>query len=165
MIRLLFNAVHVATGYLLLPQVQHTFPKILNVCPSLSPILKDTIDDVSEAMKANGYPVIIQDTNNTGTICNQRRGHYGYTTLDNNRTDIYINNKLLNTPNTLYNVVLHEVLHSIGLDHSDKEGMMKYAITENWYGSPVNDERRLWLSIDDLQGLFHIKYVRGAFYS
>jgi predicted Zn-dependent protease len=139
-----------------------SYPKLLSLCPSLNPILKDTIDEVAEHMNLNGYPVIIQDKNNTGTVCNQHRGHYGYTTLDNNRTNIYINNKLLYLPNTLYNVLLHEVLHSIGLDHSDKEGMMKYAITENWYGSPVNDERKLWLSIDDLQGLYDIKYIQGA---
>ena len=164
MLRLLINAVFTA-GYVLLDQVGISYPKVLSMCPSLNPVLKDTIDEVVDHMNLNGYPVIIQDDNNTGTICNQHKGHYGYTTLDNNRTDIYINNKILYLPNTLYNVLLHEVLHSIGLDHSQEQGIMSYAITENWYGSPVNDERRLWLSIDDLQGLFHIKYVRGAFYS
>ena len=164
MIRLLFNVVFTA-GYVLLDKVVLSYPKVLSVCPSISPVLKDTIDEVVKHMNLNGYPVIIQDANNTGTICNQHRGHYGYTTLNNNRTDIYINNKLFNTPNTLYNVLLHEVLHSIGLDHSQEQGIMSYAITENWYGSPVNDNRFLWLSIDDLQGLYEIKYVRGAFYS
>jgi predicted Zn-dependent protease len=149
-------------GYVLLDKVGISYPKVLSMCPSLSPVLKDTIDEVAEHMNLNGYLVIIQEENSSGTICNQHRGHYGYTTLDNNRTDIYINNKILYLPNTLYNVLLHEVLHSIGLDHSQEQGIMSYAITENWYGSPVNDERRLWLSIDDLQGLYDIKYIQGA---
>ena len=161
MIRLLLHGVLTA-GYLLLGRVGLTYPKVLNVCSSLSPTLKDTIDEVSEHMSRNGYPVLIQEDNNTGTICNQPKGHYGYTTLDNNRTDIYINNKLLYLPNTLYNVLLHEILHSIGLAHSDKQGIMSYAISETWYGYPKEDERKLWLSIDDLQGLYDIKYVKGA---
>jgi hypothetical protein len=163
MLRFLLNAVLIS-GYVLLHQVHVSYPKVLSVCPALSPRLKDTIYEVADAMTLNGYPVLIQhQANASGVICNQPHGHYGYTTLDNNQTNIYINDKLLYLPNTLYNVLLHEVLHSIGLDHSDKPGMMSYAISETWYGFPKEDERKLWLSIDDLRGLYDIKYIQGAF--
>ena len=164
MLRFLLNAVLIS-GYVLLHQVHVSYPKVLSVCPALSPRLKDTIYEVADAMTLNGYPVLIQEANASGVICNEAKGHYGYTTLDNNRTNIYINNKLLHLPNTLYNVMLHEMLHSVGLDHSEKEGLMRYAITETWYGYPKEDERKLWLSIDDLQGLYDIKYIQGAFKS
>ena len=162
MIRFLFNNVLIS-WYVLLHQVHVSYPKVLSVCPALSPRLKDTIYEVADAMTLNGYPVLIQEANASGVICNEAKGHYGYTTLDNNQTNIYINDKLLYLPNTLYNVLLHEVLHSIGLDHSDKPGMMSYAISETWYGFPKEDERKLWLSIDDLRGLYDIKYIQGAF--
>jgi hypothetical protein len=31
--------------------------------------------------------------------------------------------------------------------------MMNYAVSENWYGGISNDERKLWLSIDDIRGI------------
>ena len=166
MLSLLLHAV-LTSGYVLLDKIYLSYPKVLSVCSSLSPTLKDTIYEVADTMTLNGYPVLIQhqEEDATGVICNQPHGHYGYTTLDNNRTDIYINNKLLHLPNTLYNVLLHEVLHSIGLDHSIELGLMSYSISETWFGYPKEDERKLWLSIDDLQGLYDIKYIQGAFKS
>jgi hypothetical protein len=164
MLRFLLNAVLIS-GYVLLHQVHLSYPKVLGLCPALSPRLKQAVHEVANTMTLNGFPVLIQEANVSGVICNQHHGHYGYTTLDNNQTNIYINDKLLYLPNTLYNVLLHEVLHSIGLDHSVKPGMMSYAISETWLGFPKEDERKLWLSIDDLQGLYDIKYIQNAFNS
>ena len=95
--------------------------------------------------------------NTTGYICNQQSSNFGYTSILENsveqNTNIWISNTLLDKPNTLYNVVLHEVLHSMGLNHSDKQGMMNYSVRigYNWYGSMeiIDDERKLWISPDD----------------
>jgi len=162
MIRLLLN-VFSACGYLLLHEVNYNFPKILNVCSNINNQLRKTIDEIALTMNDNGFPVIIQKEHSTGIICNEEDGHYGYMLIDDkNHTNIYINNKILYLPNTLYNVVLHEILHAIGLNHNKGEyGIMNYAITENWFGYPINDNRKLWLSIDDLRGLYDIKYVKG----
>ena len=163
MLKLLLNIITVSS-YKLLNTVSYQYPKTISLCKDIHPNLKDVTKDVANDIIANGYPVIIQDQDANGVICNQPAGHYGYMLLDeNNNTNIFINNKLLYLPNTLYNVVLHELLHAVGLHHSNEPGMMSYAITENWFGYPVNDERKLWLSIDDLRGLYDIKYIKGAY--
>ena len=162
MFKLLLNVITVSS-YKLLNTVSYQYPKIIGLCNDIHPNLKDVTKDVANDIIANGYPVIVQDQENTGIICNQPSGHYGYMVPYSNRTDVFINNKLLHLPNTLYNVVLHEMLHAIGLDHSDEPGMMSYAINENWFGYPKEDERKMWLSIDDLQGLYDIKYIQNTY--
>jgi hypothetical protein len=44
----------------------------------------------------------------------------------------------------------------MGLDHSKKPGMMGYHIRSDFFGFPLEDPHKLWLSIDDLAGLYHI---------
>ena len=58
----------------------------------------------------------------------------------------------MNLPNTLYNVLLHEILHGLGLKHSKEKGMMNYSITVDDKG-PLEDHHKLWLSSDDLEGI------------
>ena len=111
---------------------------------------------VCDKLTEIGYPVILSLDNSTGSICNAKHLKYGYMIPYENFTEIHISNKLLNSPNTLYNVVLHEVLHSVGLNHSSKEGMMKYVMSENWWAGVIEDQRELWLSIDDLSGLYYL---------
>jgi hypothetical protein len=88
----------------------------------------------------------------SGEICNEPVGHYGYMVESYEIfifTDIYINDILLNRPNTLYNVLLHEVAHSMGMTHSENFGIMNYYITINSDGSIFEDQRKLWLSSAD----------------
>ena len=58
----------------------------------------------------------------------------------------------MNLPNTLYNVLLHEILHSLGLKHSLLKGMMNYSITVD-NKRPIEDHHKMWLSLDDLAGI------------
>jgi hypothetical protein len=150
-------------GYVILDNVVPSFPKVLNLCEDIDPILEQTAYDVSENIP-NFYVSSIHSVNinmnATGYICNQEDGHYGYMSYNHNtnNTNIWINNELLLTPNTLYNVLLHEVLHSFGLAHSDVEGMMNYSLSTNWLGYVKNDEKKLWISFDDIIGLSFLKY-------
>ena len=58
-----------------------------------------------------------------------------------------------------YNVIMHEILHSLGMDHSQKQGMMSYSIREYFLGYPIEDQNKLWASVDDIRGLLYIKYA------
>ena len=98
---------------------------------------------------------------NINSICsfNNYAGIFGYTSFyDNNyETDISISQRLYNTPTTLENVIFHEVLHSVGLNHTLIDGLMNYTLRIEPTGYIVNDDMRLWLSIDDIKGLRFIK--------
>jgi hypothetical protein len=141
-------------AYVLLESVHITVPKILTPCDNINPILLETFNEVSD----NVPHFYIGMENNTGIFCNHVVGHYGYTVPYDIYTDISIKNELLFYPNTLYNVALHEVLHSMGLDHNDGgKGMMNYSMTKGWWGGIKDDERKLWLSEDDLSGLYYLR--------
>jgi len=143
----------VTSSYNIITSVNPQFPKLLKPCPSIDTRLLDTVNEIS----INFPRVQLGKNKTTGYICNQPGDNLGYTSIlqgsvDQN-TNIWISNKLLDTPNTLYNVVLHEVLHSMGLNHSDKQGMMNYSVRTTWFGNVIDDPQKLWISKDDRQGL------------
>ena len=153
----------IVQSFEIIASVKPQFPKLLKPCPNIDSRLLD----VSNELSTNFPQFQLSDGNSTsGYICNQISDNLGYTSILENsvdqNTNVWISNKLLDRPNTLYNVVLHEVLHSMGLNHSDKQGMMNYSIRVgyNWYGSMeiIDDERKLWISPDDRKGLRYIKY-------
>ena len=158
MILLLIKLLGVSS-YKLLDNVTPVFPKVLKPCQGISKRLLSTSIEVCKQLQDSGYDVSIGKNNATGSVCSEaHNSHYGYMMPYENFTEIHISNKLLDKPTTLYNVLLHEVLHSVGLDHSTSEGLMKYSITQTFWGSVENDQRRLWLSIDDLSGLYYLKH-------
>lgn len=147
------------SGYVILDGVRPSFPKVLAPCEDIDPILLKSVYEV-----AKNVPWLrISSINNTGHICNQNIGHYGYTLPygDGVYTNVWIKNELFDFPNTLYNVLLHEILHSMGLNHNNGEqGLMDYSVsmTGNWWNNNIkNDDRKLWLSLDDLRGLIYLK--------
>ena len=152
------------SAFEIINSVKPQFPKMLKPCPNIDNRLLDTVTELS-----NNFPQFQLSSNDTtGYICNQISENLGYTSilqdsLDQN-TNIWISNKLLDKKNTLYNVVLHEVLHSMGLNHSDKQGMMNYSIRVgyNWFGGMeiIDDGMKLWISPDDRQGLRFLKAVQ-----
>src|SRR6056300_193721 len=101
---------------------------------------------------------ILQNNINTISVSYTNDNYYGYTKLyGTNETDIIINHKLLKTKNTLYNVLLHEIVHSIGLNHTLVPSVMNYTIFMNERNEIIEDRRRIYLSIDDVRGLRFIK--------
>jgi hypothetical protein len=95
--------------------------------------------------------------NNINTLCDtEDRRYFGFMRYDDNKkyndTDIFINKELIRTPNTLYNVMYHEVLHAIGLDHTTNTGFMNYSISLDRYGNVINDKIKLYMSVDDFKG-------------
>lgn len=99
--------------------------------------------------------------NNISTLCdtNDKR-YFGFMRYDKdkiyNDTDIFINKDILRTPNTLYNTLYHEVLHAIGLDHTNNTGFMNYSVSTDIYGNVVNDRRKLYMSVDDFKGVRYL---------
>jgi hypothetical protein len=157
MLKLLLLIVGVVGAFEIIKSVKRQFPKLIKPCPSIDIRLLDTVTELSNNFKQ--FQLSSNDT--TGYICNQQSDNFGYTSILENsieqNTNVWISNYLLDTPNTLYNVVLHEVLHSMGLNHSDRPGMMNYSIRTTWFGNVIEDPQKLWISPDDRQGLRFLK--------
>jgi hypothetical protein len=133
-------------------------PKILSICKNADIKLIESANRVSEQIS----DFYISNFQATGEICNVNTNiyNYGYMTYTNYGlyTNIYINNNLLMYENSLDNVLLHEILHSMGLDHSLNPGVMNYTLKFNNNNYVIDDNNKLWLSKDDLNGLIYLKY-------
>ena len=123
------------------------------LCDNFSDVLRETTKEIFKQLnKYNLYDFQLNEEktfphekNDINTICNLNLvDKYGYTTHyapDYTETDISISNTLIGIDTNLYNVILHEVLHSIGLDHSlEFNGIKKDLI-------------KLYLAVDDFNGL------------
>jgi len=142
--------------------------KCCNIEPKLLDTTKLAIDHINShniiniTLKEELYSHEINDVN---SICSYNDGEYdeyGFTLLTDTDEDVYINKKLLETNNTLYNVVLHELVHLMGMDHSTEPSIMSYKVSVKYpslFGSSSIEEDRskLWLSIDDINGLKAVK--------
>jgi hypothetical protein len=152
-----------ASAFNLIPDMNVTFPKVLTPCDNITPVLFDTAIQVCSSISQTGYEVILSSINSTGTICQSNLmpdTTFGLMILMvSGLTHITINNDILHLPNTLYNVLYHEILHSVGLDHSEKEGLMNYSVpVGRWFGRvyPMDDTQHMYPSVDDLSGLYSI---------
>jgi hypothetical protein len=99
--------------------------------------------DVVYSLDMSDFYITAEEFSNV-RLCNQPYGHYGYA-LVGLYSEIFINDILLDTPNTLYNVLLHEVTHVLGGVHSDRPGIMNYSLLLNFDGSVHEDDRKLWV--------------------
>jgi hypothetical protein len=158
----MFNFIHllfvVGNAFNLLPN--YTPPKNnlhIKPCFDINPIILETTIQVCEALSDTGLIDINVSDLGTVNICTHATGHYGsFSPVDN---EIRLNEIIQYFPNMSYNVILHEILHSLGLDHTDKPGMMSYSIREYFFGYPIEDQNKLWLSVDDVHGVLLIKYA------
>lgn len=162
----LFIILSIVNAYILLNNVQCIIPKIIKPCEDINLFLLQTSEEVASYLRELGLPFYIGASNATGIICNKPNVHYGIMESSINNsviTNITISNDLLLYPNTLYNVILHEILHSLGLGHNGGEpGLMSYAVTvTSWLGSIVDDCKKLWISMDDINGIINSCFSRN----
>jgi|SRR5210317_1285096 len=142
--------------------------KTFTFCLNEKKILRETTNDVIDYINdydifhislKSGYTEPVE--NQINSICSidkYRYGYYGYTSLFNtNESDIYISKELYDTPNTLFNVLLHEFVHSLGLNHTLVPSVMQYSIMIDERNNIINDRRKIYLSLDDIRGLRAIK--------
>ena len=137
-------------------------------CDNISPQLENTFIEVIE--NVNEYNLFTLSYNSSksyksypnekNTICNiDLSKGYGYTIHYpgySNETDIEISNDLLYIDTTLYNVVIHEILHSLTLAHTTDKGVMNYKVHIDHYKNIKRDNNKIYISLDDYKGL---KYV------
>ena len=162
----LFVILSIVNAYILLNNVECIIPKIIKPCEYIDLFLLQTFEEVASDLRELGLPFYIGASNATGIICNKPDVNYGImeSSIDNSViTDITISNDLLVYPNTLYNVILHEILHTLGLGHNNGEpGLMSYAVrTTSWFGSIVDDCKKLWISMDDINGIIKSCFSRN----
>ena len=141
-------------------------------CDDISPILEEVTREVIEEIntyelfkiKLNKETRIEHTFNNKNSICNDNLNNhyiseYGFCTHYlpfYNETDISISNTLLGIDTNLYNVVLHEVLHALGLDHTNTKGMMNYTVKLSINKGIIKDNSKLYISVDDYDGLTYL---------
>jgi hypothetical protein len=157
-------------GYNLLANYVPTeITKHFSLCMMLDTKIKDTFINVIDDI--NRYNILYIDIQNEDIFKPQTRNgineicdfngvdtNYAYTTtMGNNETDIYISKLFIDKPTTLYNVVYHEILHSLGLNHTEEhDGLMKYKFYMNG-NTILDDKQKLYPSLDDIKALRYIK--------
>lgn len=146
------------SAYVFIEDMDVVVPKVLATCDTIDPVLKDIVDAAASFVPGMFIVPHTSNMDNSGYICTDDTPMYAYTRrlVNDTQTNITIANTLLSHPTTLHNVVLHELLHSMGLDHTQQTGMMNYSLRAVYMHGDVHlhdDERRLWLSLDDMRGL------------
>ena len=109
----MFLFLPIALAYVLSPYPIFKNPKIFSLCPFIHPNLRLASYEVA-ASEIN-Y-IQFSSINSSGSICNKNIPEYGKTQihlLSNFFTEITIANSIMNLHNTLYNVLLHEMIHSL----------------------------------------------------
>jgi len=169
----ILTSIYNVAGFNILPYNNVSTTEIdFYFCDSVHPILEVTTKEVIEQIntyelfkiKLNEETKIEHKFNYKNSICNENLDNniyseYGFCTHYSpffNETDITISNTILGIDTNLYNVVLHEFIHAIGLDHGTNKGMMNYTIQLTENNGIIKDSTKLYISIDDYIG---IKYL------
>lgn len=147
-------------AYRLMPDVVPTYPKAFQLCNDADQRLVRTFYQTANQISKNGYAIVLGGKT-ASALCNSSAAYFGTTYVNNSTfTATVISNQLLSYPNTMYNTLLHELLHAIGLDHNQPEpGMMSYSLVIDETGKIIEDTTKLWPSLDDCRGLAMIKAI------
>lgn len=149
-----------AFAYRLMPDVVPTYPKAFRLCEEADHRLVTTFYETANQISKNGYAIVLGGKG-ASVLCNSSTSYFGTTYVNNSTfTATVLSNQLLRYPNTMYNTLLHELLHAIGLDHNQPEpGMMSYSLLVSDTGKIIEDTNKLWPSLDDCRGLAKLKAI------
>ena len=156
----LFLVLSSVFGYRLLPDIVPTYPKAFQLCDDADHRLVSTFYKTANQIINNGYAIVLGGKS-ASALCNSSISYFGTTYVNNSTfTSTVISNQLLGYPNAMYNTLLHELLHAIGLDHNRPEpGMMSYSLVIDETGKIIEDANTLWPSLDDCRGLAILKAI------
>ncbi len=139
------------------------YEKVYHITPCEN-IIESIYDQGINVMNhINSYDMFILQYKNTSyreSEENQERITYcqggereSFTSFSENSMDVRIGIDLIYHPNVLFNVILHEFVHMMGLIHSDHPGIMNYSIILDRFMYIKEDNNRLWISPDDYTGI------------
>jgi len=161
-IKLLLSVVGTVVGYKILPYDFGDRYTKYRFCDEINENLKNTSIEVMTDFNKRGFTTAVLTSDydiDVIPICNENMSidRYGYATFINKidylDRSISISNLILDIKTTLWNVMYHELLHTVGLGHSKQEGLMNYTVTLNRNLQVIPDENKLYPSQDDIDGL------------
>jgi len=151
-------------GYKILDYTKPSINKDFNFCPLIDKTIIDNAFLITNDIRFTINYNFIYKNHETAklTICNENsligRGHTTTNSLTN-KQNIVIDNTLLTYKYNLYNVLYHEFGHVMGLDHSDKQGIMNYSLIKDIHDNIIDDTFNIWLSQDDINGIKYISNI------
>ena len=153
----IFNLFVVSNAFKLLTNYTPPNQLLLRPCSQINPVILETTYHVCTALRKTG--VVDCEVSELGNVnvCSAPNGHYG--TFYPNTKEIWLNDLLIHFKKLIFNIILHEIVHALGLDHSKEIGIMSYSVRQDSYGITLEDSTELWPSIDDFRGLLYIKYM------
>lgn len=148
------------------------YEKVYQITPCEDIIESIYEQGLSVMNQLNRYDMFILQYKNTSyreSDVNQERITYcqggegeSFTRFSENSMDVRIGIDLVYHPNVLFNVILHEFVHMMGLVHSEHPGIMNYSILLDRFMYIKEDNSRLWISPDDYTGI-RTNYVDSKF--
>ena len=160
-IKILFS-VGLASTYKLLPYEFGEPILKYRLCDGINSNLTETVIQTMTDYNQLGFNTLMLTTDmdpDVIPVCNDTMGidRYGYATFINKidyiERSVKISNHILEIPTTLWNVVYHEILHTVGLGHSKEDGLMYYTVTLTRDYDVIPDADRMYPSEDDIAGL------------
>ena len=164
MLNLIFLGIQLllVSGYVILPYEFGDEYTKYRLCDSADENLINTTIDVMTNFNMRGFTTAVLTSDydlDVIPICNidMPIDRYGFATFTNKidylERSISISNLILDIPTTLWNVLFHELLHTVGLGHSKEPGLMNYTVTLDRQYRVIPDAEKLYPSLDDLEAL------------
>jgi hypothetical protein len=157
--------------------------KVITPCENIHPNVLTPLKEIAFDMNRIGFPLKINSNKTRNSICQKTTSeyfgvcityNYNYSNINKSvfeqeidketETAIYISHRLLFTPNTLFNVLYHEILHFYSAEHSQYPGLMNYSVKKNKFNLVSDDFNKLYPSIYDIRMILNSdKSIRRKF--